>query len=695
MIKNGFDRMVRKVEKELKADDVLLSEAFLDMISRFINGVIKVERAGKTLKLKMQPDPDPESVAYTNDSEIVIFLYNCFYQTCKSKMEKFMLTIGLIAHELGHCFFTSFPTHKRWIKAIDDNAWFPKEPRLKNTIDLNHMGTRKYIRWLGSDINNCLEDGFVEAQMKKIFPGMMREALTFVRKVSFNESPFLEEAIEAGRLFAAMRQGILNYATSGDYKFRDKDSLDDQGQLVLGVLNQAKPLIDSYEKASNNGKWQICNDLVALLWDYRNEEPESEEQQPGEGEEQSGGGQPSSSEPAPPKEGNEENEASEESKQAGESNPQTGEDEEDEGNGAENQSGEPSSSEEGPGEPQIPESMEALEGSTARPERLANVQLKNQEELENTEDMTLEEIMKTVEVETAIEEVEKTMEQNGNDEIQGYGDGLVQYIKPGSYRQRTMTEAIRNRLKNAEATGNKIARQIERYMKVETQSGNKRGLYTGKLNRNGLMRRDQKIFMRQGAPEKEINMAVLILIDRSGSTNGGLDYIMSESAAVLHALFEKLNIPVMMQGYRSEHCCQEDNSFEVYGTFTGALKLSRQRMMLSVVEDYYFNRDGYFFRNATKLLKQREEEVKLCIILSDGKPNDGGRYSGTAAEKDTIQAVMDMRQKGIRPIVAGVGRDAKKLQEMYGGEIFLDVSDPRQLSQKLSRVIQKVIKTNV
>ena len=91
----------------------------------------------------------------------------------------------------------------------------------------------------------------------------------------------------------------------------------------------------------------------------------------------------------------------------------------------------------------------------------------------------------------------------------------------------------------------------------------------------------------------------------------------------------------------------------------------------------------------------RREKVKICLILSDGLPRGGPDYCGEYAEKDTQQAIMEMRGKKIRPIIVGVGFCTNQLRNLYGDEIFLDATDPRKLPQKLKHVFQRIIRGSV
>ena len=102
------------------------------------------------------------------------------------------------------------------------------------------------------------------------------------------------------------------------------------------------------------------------------------------------------------------------------------------------------------------------------------------------------------------------------------------------------------------------------------------------------------------------------------------------------------------------------------------------------------NRDGAALRYVAERLSLRSEDVRLLVLVSDGLPNDVG-YSDAIAKSD-IQAILrDYRRKGLVFAAAAIGEDREQIEEIYG-DAFMDISDLRQLPQKITQLVKRYIR---
>lgn len=115
------------------------------------------------------------------------------------------------------------------------------------------------------------------------------------------------------------------------------------------------------------------------------------------------------------------------------------------------------------------------------------------------------------------------------------------------------------------------------------------------------------------------------------------------------------------------------------------------------------NRDGLAIRAAGDSLKQRMEENKILIVLSDGRPNDivvnrpGSRnpnpYFGDYAVKDTAQEIRMLRNEGIYilGVFAGLEQDLEAEKKIFGKD-FAYIRDIRNFSNVVSKYLQRLLK---
>ncbi len=114
------------------------------------------------------------------------------------------------------------------------------------------------------------------------------------------------------------------------------------------------------------------------------------------------------------------------------------------------------------------------------------------------------------------------------------------------------------------------------------------------------------------------------------------------------------------------------------------------------------NRDGLAIKAICEDLKKREEEHRILIVLSDGKPNDlGGNgrpnmqslaYVGEAAVRDTALAVRKARSEGITVmgIFAGNNEDLAAERKIYGKD-FAYIRKINNFSQIVGNYLCKKI----
>lgn len=114
------------------------------------------------------------------------------------------------------------------------------------------------------------------------------------------------------------------------------------------------------------------------------------------------------------------------------------------------------------------------------------------------------------------------------------------------------------------------------------------------------------------------------------------------------------------------------------------------------------NRDGLAIRAAADSLMGREEENKILIVLSDGRPNDvivnrpNSRnpkpYCGDYAVQDTALEVRKLRNLGIfvLGVFAGKEKDLAAEKKIFGKD-FAYIRDIRNFSNVVSRYLQKLL----
>ncbi len=105
------------------------------------------------------------------------------------------------------------------------------------------------------------------------------------------------------------------------------------------------------------------------------------------------------------------------------------------------------------------------------------------------------------------------------------------------------------------------------------------------------------------------------------------------------------------------------------------------------------NRDGAAIRHAVHRLSSSPTKTKLLILLSDGKPLDGGcsSYNNHYAQMDTRMALLEARKVGVHPFCITVDPHARDyLRRMYGSGGYTIIDSADELPARLPALYRQL-----
>ena len=206
-------------------------------------------------------------------------------------------------------------------------------------------------------------------------------------------------------------------------------------------------------------------------------------------------------------------------------------------------------------------------------------------------------------------------------------------------------------------------------------------------------RPDQRYFVNRKLPQDLPDMAVSVLVDHSGSMCGHRIETAMKASLLLHSFCTGLNIPVAVAGHNAVSGGGGVNYviYADYEQISGKDKFRAAKMAASItkMKANYCNRDGLALKIAADLLSRRPEQVRLLMIISDGRPNHDG-YGGEEAAKDIRKILRKAKQDGIEVIACAIGDDKENIKAIYG-DSFVDISDLSRLPKTLVNIVKKRI----
>ncbi|HHC73254.1 MAG TPA: hypothetical protein ENK54_10190 [Thiotrichales bacterium] len=195
-----------------------------------------------------------------------------------------------------------------------------------------------------------------------------------------------------------------------------------------------------------------------------------------------------------------------------------------------------------------------------------------------------------------------------------------------------------------------------------------------------------RLFTRRLKVER--NIAVLFMVDMSGSTRGWINEAERESLVLLCEALEQLGDRYAIYGFS--------------GTTRKRCELYRVKRFdepydetvarrIAGIEPRDYTRMGVIIRHLKGVLEQVEARTRVLITLSDGKPDDFDGYRGEYGIEDTRQALFEARRAGIHPFCITIDSDARDyLPHMYGAANWTLVDEVRKLPAKVADIYRRL-----
>jgi len=196
-----------------------------------------------------------------------------------------------------------------------------------------------------------------------------------------------------------------------------------------------------------------------------------------------------------------------------------------------------------------------------------------------------------------------------------------------------------------------------------------------------------RVFTRMHKEER--NIAVMFMVDMSGSTRGWINEAEREALILLAEALNTLGDRYAIYGFSgwTRKRCEAfrvkdfDDPWDeqVIGRVCG-------------IEPKDYTRMGAPIRHLVQKLKQVEARTKLLVTLSDGKPDDYDlEYRGEYGIEDTRQALFEARREGIHAYCITIDREGQDyLPHMYGPANYTVLDDVAKLPTKVSDIYRRI-----
>ena len=709
----GFDpairRKVRKLalekKEELNPSDIFLSEEFknyLNSLSRTMgNG------AGETTRIIVE-DTGPDGDSFTNGSCMHL---NCgaekldYFDTLEGK---FLGLMGTFFHEKAHDLFNDFNEGRRANSFIKDGLFYGEAPKGMNAAEeadwtdmeeaLKEKKTRPIFLEVFHSLDNIVADRHDEECLIDAYGSFAGESLLLSRQAKQSFAEFFEtsaHAVNTGDLpeLSFMYNNMLQMCLFDDILARNQAAVEqsDYWKTLEKIRTHARIACATDDVIR---KYSELNWIMLYFWPYiRNAIQQNRQEQNNNQSGQSADGKTgdSNSQGNPQQKGT-----------ASASQDEVQKVLEQLKNGAKNSGATTAPSGQHSSDIAIANRANARSGKVPEKNR-AKAETAGKAMSEQGK-QALYHVLESIRNDIAQNRAEAELESEAGTNIV---DAVTAVNQSESHRGIPVrTERILNvtpedierykAIMNSEL--NSVSRRLQKQM-LDALRDLKEGCvrrhrqFGRTIIPNDAYRPDQRYFASRKLPQDLPDMAVSVLVDHSGSMNGTRIETAMKASLLLHSFCTGLNIPVAVAGHNAVNGGGGVN-YMIYADFeqiSGKDRYRASKMAASItrMKANHCNRDGLALKIAEELLSRRPEQVKLLMIVSDGRPNHDG-YGGEEAAKDIQGILRKAKQEGIEVIACAIGDDKDNIKAIYG-DSFVDISDLGRLPKTLVNIVKKRI----
>ena len=200
------------------------------------------------------------------------------------------------------------------------------------------------------------------------------------------------------------------------------------------------------------------------------------------------------------------------------------------------------------------------------------------------------------------------------------------------------------------------------------------------------MEMTSRIYRKAHRVERDI--ALILMVDMSGSTKGWINVVQREALILLAEALSSLDDRYAIYGFSGN----TRKRCEVYRIKTFDETYDREiRARIAAIEPQDYTRMGVTIRHLSHLLDEIGARTKLLITLSDGKPDDYDTYHGEYGIEDTRMALFEARQRGIHPFCITIDEEARDyLPHMYGDSSYVLIDKVDKLPYRISEIYRSL-----
>jgi nitric oxide reductase NorD protein len=260
-------------------------------------------------------------------------------------------------------------------------------------------------------------------------------------------------------------------------------------------------------------------------------------------------------------------------------------------------------------------------------------------------------------------------------------EGDRDYVPAVRHRHRALIAQLRRRFEALRGEDRVLRRQ------PDGEEVDLDALVAARADRRAGTTVSPNLFSRRVRNER--SLAVMFMVDMSGSTQGWVNDAEREALVMLAEAVETLGDAWAVYGFSGWTRTRCD-LYRVKD-FADAFDEDAERRIAAIAARDY-TRMGVAIRHLSGLLAAQPVKHRLLVTLSDGKPDDfADEYRSRYGIEDTRHALLEARAKGVRSYCVTIDRNgADYLRHMYGPARYTVLDDVRKLPLRIADIYRRL-----
>lgn len=263
-----LNQLKKEEVKKMSFEDIFLTPEYKNDLIGLMNTACLRVGLKKAVRLVLKNMPEDGDIAYTDGDTIYINLGAKFASRLKEKPYLFhTYVVGLLAHELGHIFWTEFEDGMTYMESIQKGIIYPSIPQHPNSQkfqdSISEVVNRQIFQQICHTVDNILEDIYVNALQAEMLGGLYSHGINLGNIMITEEMLSIEQQKEEGYydfniimncLLTKLKSGSVIY---GHYDVEYQDAVED----IEAIANKY------IFKPTHKERVEGINLIICELWD--------------------------------------------------------------------------------------------------------------------------------------------------------------------------------------------------------------------------------------------------------------------------------------------------------------------------------------------------------------------------------------------------------------------------------------------